>query len=63
MIEPVDPVEGRELNGLKNLPRPTPENNLGLVKPVDRLGERIVVRCGRYPALFSCSLSKSPICD
>ena len=43
MIKPVYPFQRRQLNGLKRAPRPAPMNNLGLVKPVDRLGQRIVV--------------------
>src|SRR5271165_2083873 len=43
IIEPIDPFEGGELHGLEVAPRPAPPNDLGLVKPVDRLGERVVV--------------------
>ena len=43
IVEPVDPFEGCELDGLEAAPRPAPMNDLGLVEPVDRLGERVVV--------------------
>jgi hypothetical protein len=43
IVEPVDPFEGGELDGLEVPPRPTPPNDFGLVESVDRLGERIVV--------------------
>ena len=43
MVEPVYPFEGCQFNGLKRAPSPAPMNDLGLLKPVDRLGQRIVV--------------------
>ncbi|MCW2283495.1 hypothetical protein M2323_001267 [Rhodoblastus acidophilus] len=43
VVEPVDPFERRELDGLETPPRPAPMNDLGLVKRVDRFGERVVV--------------------
>ena len=44
IIEPVDPFERGELDGLESSPRSAPPDHFGLVEPVDRLGERIVVR-------------------
>jgi hypothetical protein len=43
MVEPVHPFQGRELDGVEVLPRPTPMDDLGLVEPVDGLGERVVI--------------------
>lgn len=43
VIEPVDPLERGELDSLEGSPRPTPMDDLGLVKPVDGLSEGIVV--------------------
>ena len=43
VIEPVDPFERGELDGLEVPPRPTPPDDLGLLESIDRLGERIVV--------------------
>ena len=42
-IEPIDPFEGRELDGLERPPRAAPMDQLGFVEAVDRLGERVVV--------------------
>ena len=43
-VVPVHPAERRELDFLDRLPRslPGPADQLGLVEPVDRLGERVV---------------------
>jgi transposase len=38
-VEPVDPFQRRELNGFERPPRPTPMDDLGLVKSVDGLGQ------------------------
>src|SRR5262245_61777672 len=43
VVEPVDPFERGVLDGLQRSPRSAPMDHLGLVEPVDRLGERIVV--------------------
>jgi len=43
VVEPVDPFEGRVLDGFQRPPRPAPMDHLGFVEPVDRLGERVVV--------------------
>ena len=43
IVEPVDPFEGGELDGLEAAPGPAPVNDLGFVEAVDRLGERVVV--------------------
>ena len=39
VVEPVDPFQGGELNGVEVAPRPAPVNDLGLVKPVEGFGE------------------------
>jgi hypothetical protein len=44
MVEPVHPFQRRELDGFERPPWPTPTDDLGLVKTVDRLGESVVVR-------------------
>jgi hypothetical protein len=41
-IELVDPFE-RRVFGVQTAPRAAPVNDLGLVEPDDRLGERVVV--------------------
>ena len=41
MIEPVDPFEGRELDGFEIPPRPLTTNHFGLVQSDHRLGEGI----------------------
>ena len=43
VVEPVDPFEGCELDGLQRFPRPATTDDLGLVKAVDALGESVVV--------------------
>lgn len=43
MIEPVDPFQCCELDGLKGTPGSPPVDHFGLVESVDRFGERIVV--------------------
>ena len=43
VVEPVDPFECRELDGLQRFPRSAPTDDLGLVKAVDGFGERVVV--------------------
>jgi hypothetical protein len=43
IVEPIDPFEGCELDGLEASPRSTPMDDLGLVEAIDRLGERVVV--------------------
>ena len=43
VVEPVHPVEGGEFNGFYAAPRAVAVNDLGLVKPDDRLGEGVVV--------------------
>ena len=44
VIEPIDPFQRREFNGLEVPPRPIPMNDLSLVKPVDGFCERVVIR-------------------
>ena len=43
IVEPVDPAQCGELDGLEAPPRPAPVDDLGLVETVDRLGECVVV--------------------
>ena len=43
VVEPVDPFEGRELDGLQRFPGSAPTDDLGLVKAVDGFGERVVI--------------------
>jgi hypothetical protein len=43
VIEPIDPFQCGKLDRFKAAPRPAPPNHLGLIKPVDRLGERVVL--------------------
>ena len=43
IVEPVDPGQRRELDGLEAPPWPTSMDYLGLVETVDRFGESIVV--------------------
>jgi hypothetical protein len=39
MIEPSHPFQGRQFHRLLGLPRPAAVNDLGLVQPVDGLGQ------------------------
>ena len=43
MIEPMDPLQRRELHRLDVSPRATPTDDFGLVQPDDRFSQRIVV--------------------
>ena len=43
MVEPVDPFQGGKFHGFEVAPWPASVDDLGLVKPVDGFGERIVV--------------------
>lgn len=43
IVEPVDPFQCRELDGLERPPRPTSMDDLGLVETVDGLGQSVVV--------------------
>ena len=43
VVEPVDPFERSELDRLEIAPWSTPPDDLGLVKPINRLGERVVI--------------------
>jgi hypothetical protein len=49
IVEPVHPLEGRELDGLEVPPGPTTMNDLSLVEAIDRLGEGVVVRVADAP--------------
>ena len=44
MVEPVDPFGGGVLDVIDGLPRLAWFDQLGLVQPVDRLGQRVVIR-------------------
>src|SRR5438105_3086439 len=43
VVEPIDPVQRGPLDVLARAPRRAPVDHLGLVQPVDRLGQRVVV--------------------
>jgi hypothetical protein len=43
MVEPVDPGERREFDGLEAPPGSAPMDHLGLVEAVDGFGERVVI--------------------
>ena len=43
VIEPIDPFQGGELDGLEAAPWPAPVDHLGLVETVDGFGEGIVI--------------------
>src|SRR5215207_7382951 len=42
-FEPIDPLEGRVFDLVELPPRAPGVNDLGLVQPDDRLGERVVI--------------------
>ena len=44
VVEPVDPLEGGDLDGFEAAPRAASMDHLGLVEAVDGLGERVVER-------------------
>ena len=62
MIEPIDPVEARELDGLEMPPRSEVTNHLGFEEADDRLGLRIASAAdgGRDPRVGKavCSASR-----
>ena len=43
MVEPGHPFQRRQFHRLLGLPWPAPVINFGLVEPVDRLGQRVVL--------------------
>ena len=43
VVEPVDPLQGGVFDVLDPLPGAAPADQLGLVQPDDRLGQRVVV--------------------
>ena len=43
VVEPVDPFQGGVFDGLEGSPRPSSVDHLGLVEPVDRFGQGVVV--------------------
>lgn len=52
VVVPVDPAEGRELDVLDSAPRPGARGSadqLGLVVPVDGLGQGVVIRVADCP--------------
>jgi len=49
IVEPVDPFEGGELDGLEVAARSAPMDDLGLVEAVDRLGEGVVEESPTLP--------------
>ena len=49
MVEPIDPVEGRERHRLQAPPRAAGAKHLGLVPPDDGLGQGVVVRIANAP--------------
>lgn len=58
VVEPVHPLQGRELDGLQAAPWPAPMDHLSLVETVDGVGESIVIGIsdaadGRLDACFS----------
>lgn len=73
IVEPVDPGERRELDGLEASPGPAPVAGFGLVEAVVRLGEGIVVRvsdatdrrldacCGQTFGVMAADLLRSAI--
>jgi hypothetical protein len=49
VVEPVDPVEGRPLDGFQTLPGAASPDDLGLGEADDRLGEGVVVAVADAP--------------
>ena len=43
VVEPRYPLKGRQFNGLVRLPGRSAMDQLGLVQPVDRVGQRVVI--------------------
>ncbi len=43
VVEPVDPLRGRDLNVVDGPPRTSTLDQFGLLEPVDRLGQRVIV--------------------
>lgn len=43
VVEPVDPVQGGVFERFQRTPWASPMDDLGLVEPVDRLGQGVVV--------------------
>ena len=43
VVEPVDPFESGELDGLEAAPWPAPMDHLGLVETVDGFGKSVVI--------------------
>jgi len=62
IVEPVDPFQGRELDGLEAAPWPAQMDYLGLVETVDGFGESVVIGISdaadrRFDAGFSQTFS------
>jgi hypothetical protein len=49
VVEPVDPLQRRELDVIDPLPGATPADQLGLVEADDRLGQSVVIRVAFGP--------------
>jgi len=49
MVEPVDPFEGSELDGLEETPGSAPVNQLGLIEPIDRFRQGVVAGIADTP--------------
>jgi hypothetical protein len=61
VVEPVDVLEGGELDLLGGPPRPARLNELGLEQADDRLGEGIVVGVADGPDRRACSCCGQPL--
>ena len=59
IVEPVDPLESCELDGLEVAPRSTSMDDLSLVEAVDRFGEGVVVESPTLPTEGSIPASAS----
>ena len=49
VVEPVDPFQRGGLDGLERPPSPAQVDDLGLVEPIDGLGERVVIAVAYFP--------------
>ena len=60
VVEPVDPFESGELDGLEAAPWSTPMNYLGLAETVDGFGESVVIRiCDAADRRLDAGLSQA----
>jgi len=60
MVEPVDPFEGSELDGLEGTPGSAPVNQLGLIEPIDRVRHGVVVGIADTPYRRLDALDRQP---